>query len=52
MTVTEEKGSREIIRDTAQGALLSVHVQPKASRTECVGLHGTSLEIPCCRYAL
>ena len=44
MPVTEEKRSREIIRDTAQGAMLSVHVQPKASHTEYVGLHGTRLK--------
>ena len=44
MTFTEEKKSREIIHDTAQGAMLSVHVQPRASHTECVGLHGTRLK--------
>ena len=43
-TVTKEKGSREIIRDTVQGVMLFVHVQPRASRTECVGLHGTRLK--------
>lgn len=25
--------------------MLTVHVQPKASRTECVGLYGTALKI-------
>ena len=44
VTVMEEKGAREIIHDTAQGAMLSVHVQPKASHTECVGLHGNRLK--------
>ncbi|MBX3235743.1 MAG: YggU family protein [Nitrospiraceae bacterium] len=33
------------MRDTAQGVLLSVHVQPRASSTGCVGLHGDAVKI-------
>lgn len=33
-----------MIRDTPEGALLTVHVQPKAARTEFVGVHGASLK--------
>lgn len=34
-----------IVRETKDGTVLTVHVQPKASRTECVGLHGEALKI-------
>lgn len=34
-----------IVQGTKDGAVLTVHVQPKASRTECVGLHGDALKI-------
>jgi uncharacterized protein (TIGR00251 family) len=34
-----------IAQDTEDGAVLSVHVQPNASRTECAGLHGDALKI-------
>jgi uncharacterized protein len=34
-----------IIRDSADGAVLSVHIQPKAARTACVGIHGEALKI-------
>ena len=34
-----------IVQDTKAGAILSVHVQPKASTTECVGIHGDALKI-------
>lgn len=33
-----------IVQDSADGAVLTVHVQPKASRTECVGIHGDALK--------
>lgn len=33
------------MRDTADGAILSVHVQPKAASTGCAGLHGDALKI-------
>ena len=32
------------IRDHADGAILDIHVQPKASRTEWVGMHGDALK--------
>lgn len=34
-----------IVQDSKDGAVLTVHVQPKASRTECVGIHGDALKI-------
>jgi uncharacterized protein (TIGR00251 family) len=34
-----------IVQDTKAGAVLSVHVQPKASRTECMGIHGDAIKI-------
>jgi uncharacterized protein (TIGR00251 family) len=34
-----------IVQDTKAGAVLSVHIQPKASITECVGLHGAAIKI-------
>jgi uncharacterized protein len=34
-----------IARDTKDGTVLTVHAQPKASRTECVGRHGDALKI-------
>ena len=34
-----------IVQDNKNGAVLTVHVQPKASRTECVGIHGGALKI-------
>lgn len=34
-----------IAQDSKHGAVLSVRVQPKASRTECVGIHGDALKI-------
>ena len=33
------------VRDTKDGAILTVHVQPKAARTACVGVHGDALKI-------
>ncbi len=37
--------TESIVQDTAEGAVLIVHVQPKAERTEHVGLHGGTLKI-------
>lgn len=37
--------SAGIIRDSARGAVLTVHVQPNASRTECVGPHGNAIKV-------
>ena len=34
-----------IVQDTKDGAILTVHIQPKASTTECVGIHGDALKI-------
>jgi uncharacterized protein len=34
-----------IVRDSDRGAILTVHVQPNSSRTECVGMHGDALKI-------
>ena len=34
-----------IATDSSKGAILTVHVLPKASRTECVGIHGDALKI-------
>jgi len=34
-----------IVQDTKAGAVLSVHVQPKASTTECLGIHGEAIKI-------
>ena len=35
----------QVVRAMSGGACISVHVQPKASRSECVGLHGEALKI-------
>jgi len=32
------------VQDTPEGAILAIHVQPKASKTEYVGLHGDALK--------
>jgi uncharacterized protein len=34
-----------IVQDGQNGVVLTVHVQPKASRTEYVGIHGNALKI-------
>lgn len=34
-----------LIRDTKGGVVVTVHVQPKAGRTACVGIHGERLKI-------
>ena len=34
-----------IVQDTTDGAILTVHLQPKASTTECVGIHGDAIKI-------
>ena len=33
------------VQDTKDGAILTIQVQPKASKSECVGLHGNALKI-------
>lgn len=37
--------SAPIVQDTKDGALLSVHVQPNASKTDYAGIHGAALKI-------
>ncbi|HSE60441.1 MAG TPA: DUF167 domain-containing protein [Nitrospiraceae bacterium] len=37
--------NKEFICDSARGAVLTVHVQPKAARTECVGPYGDALKV-------
>ncbi|MEY4704216.1 MAG: hypothetical protein RL042_412 [Nitrospirota bacterium] len=34
-----------IVQDSKAGAVLSVHIQPKASATKCVGFHGDAIKI-------
>ena len=34
-----------IVRDSKDGAILTVHVQPKAARSACVGIHREALKI-------
>ncbi len=34
-----------IVQDTKAGVVLTVHIQPKASTTECVGLYGDAIKI-------
>jgi uncharacterized protein (TIGR00251 family) len=34
-----------IVRDSKDGAVLIVQIQPKAARTACVGIHGEALKI-------
>lgn len=34
-----------IVQDTKDGAILTVHIQPRASTTECVGIHGDAIKI-------
>lgn len=34
-----------MVQDTKDGAILTVHIQPKASTTECVGIHGNAIKI-------
>jgi uncharacterized protein (TIGR00251 family) len=33
------------VKESASGVRISVHVQPRASKTEIVGLHGTALKV-------
>ena len=34
-----------IVQDTREGTILTVHIQPHASRTEVAGLYGAALKI-------
>ena len=35
----------QIVKDGKNGAILAIHVQPKAARTSCIGIHGHALKI-------
>jgi uncharacterized protein len=35
----------QIVQDSQDGVVLTVHVQPKASKTACVGIYGNALKI-------
>lgn len=37
--------THSIVQDTKGGAILTIQVQPKASKSECVGLHGDAIKI-------
>ena len=34
-----------MVQDQEGGVILTVHVQPNATRTECVGIHGDAVKI-------
>ncbi len=36
--------THQAIQESPEGAVLTIHVQPKASKTEYVGLHGDALK--------
>lgn len=38
-------GEGGFVRETREGTLLAVHVQPRASRDEIAGVHGDALKI-------
>ena len=40
----KEIGLSDFISQAEQGIVMNVHIQPRASRTECVGLHGNALK--------
>lgn len=40
----KEIGLSDFISQAEQGVIMNVHIQPRASRTECVGLHGNALK--------
>ncbi len=43
--VTDEgRNWSEVLRNTDQGVVINVRVQPRALKTECVGLHGNALK--------
>lgn len=35
----------QAVRATSEGVTISVHVQPKASRSDCAGMHGHAVKI-------
>jgi len=40
----KEIGLSDFITQAEQGVVMNVHIQPRASRTEYVGLHGNALK--------
>ena len=34
-----------IVQDTKDGALLTLHIQPNAAKSDCAGLHGQAIKI-------
>jgi len=38
------KSLSEVMSQTDRGIVINVHIQPRASRTECVGLRGNALK--------
>ena len=42
---SKSSAAAQVVRTTPEGAVISVHVQPKASRTQCAGLHGDAVKI-------
>lgn len=34
-----------IVQDSKDGAILTIHVQPNAAKSECAGLHGQAVKI-------
>ena len=43
--VNDADTGNKVFRDSVQGAILHVHVQPRAEKTECVGLYGDVLKL-------
>lgn len=43
--VQKESGLSEVMSQAEQGIVLNVHIQPRASKSECVGVHGKALKI-------
>lgn len=39
------QAAEQVVRTTPEGAVVSVHVQPKASHTQYAGLHGRAIKI-------
>jgi uncharacterized protein (TIGR00251 family) len=34
-----------VVQETKDGAILTVHIQPNAATTECMGIHGDAIKI-------
>jgi uncharacterized protein len=44
-TRNEERGARNALSAVHGGVRIALHVQPRASRTEMVGLHGDAIRV-------